>query len=285
MKKLSTLLGCVCCLTAFAQTNLVTDTLPDDAGLDLSSSLTAANVANVAVNAGQLSGWYADGTVITNVNDLLPLVVQSLTVETADGESVVLDANGIAAIDVSAGSFTFLDEEGEPVNTVTSWNDVIERINWSSVSNVPPANVASIPSASIQKEQLAFDPVAAGGEEGSIQFNAAGQISGNTNYFMHADTGKLAFNCEGGNIFRAYKDGAVTETNLIYVVRRYEDTAEVVLSQGGEEKIRLRGDGTMMVKGTLEVDALSLNGTGSEGTSGWFIPEEGDLSMGAFTQQ
>ena len=53
----------------------------------------------------------------------------------------------------------------------------------------------------------------------------------------------------------------------------------------GVETIRLRGDGSIYATGALEVGGLSLGGGGTSGSTGWFIPEEGDLSMGSFTQQ
>jgi len=122
--------------------------------------------------------------------------------------------------------------------------------------------------------------VAAGGAEGSIQFNEDGILSGNTNFFIHAETEKLAFNASEGNVFRAYKDSVLNE-NLIYVVRRFENTTEICLLEDGEETLRLRGDGSIYATGALQVGGLSFNDTEID----WFIPEEGDLSMGTFTQE
>jgi hypothetical protein len=53
----------------------------------------------------------------------------------------------------------------------------------------------------------------------------------------------------------------------------------------GEETIRLRGDGSVYASGNLEVGGLVLDGDGTLGSLRLYLPEDGDLSMGSFTQE
>jgi len=268
----------------FAQ-SLQTEMLPPGAGSDLLST-NAAQVAPLVVNIGQLAGITTNGVAIADVEDLLPLTVQSLTVQTPDGASVVLDAQGVLALDVTAGSLRFVDENGQPHGLARSWTEAADQIDWSSVTNRPPVGNSQIADGTIAPEKLSFTPLTgAAGAPGSIQFNENGQLAGNTNLFIHAETGKLAFYAQEGNLFRAFKGGEVSDANMIYVLRRYEDTIELCLLQNGEQTVRLRGDGSIYASGTLNVGGLSLGGGETSGSTGWFIPEEGDLSMGPFTQE
>ena len=124
--------------------------------------------------------------------------------------------------------------------------------------------------------------IAAGGQDGTVQYNLGGQLAGRTNYFIHAETGRLAVRPEAGSLLRFYNDGVIGEDSLVFALRQFANTAEIVMGQEGEETLRLRGDGSIQAAGRLSVGSLSVGG--ADGAS-WYIPEQGDLSMGQFTQE
>lgn len=96
--------------------------------------------------------------------------------------------------------------------------------------------------------------VAAGGNDGELQFNENGVLAGNTNFFMHPTEHKLAFRSQSGNIFRAYNSETIADTNLIYSLRNEDGTSVLRLRQNGEDTIRLSGNGDAYIKGNLQLD-------------------------------
>jgi hypothetical protein len=248
---------------------------PDEAGL----TFTNAGIRDVTVSAGQLSGVDPeDGSVITNAANLLPLKVQSLETsgDVLVGGSLSGDAAGLTGLDVeSAVAAGSISGDKLAAGAVTA-----EKIAAGAVLS------AQIASGAVQESHLGFNPKSvAGGEQGSFQFNQNGQLAGFEDFFIHEETGKPAFLARTENLMRFYKTAEVSDENLIYALRRFDDTTEICLFQNGAETLRLRGDGSIYATGALEVGGLSLGGGGTSGSTGWFIPEEGDLSMGTFTQE
>jgi hypothetical protein len=259
---------------------------------DVGMTFTNAGVRDITISAGQLSGVDPEtGLAITNSANLLSLKAESLETTgniTAGGEFVG-DGSGLTNLTVTSLSGTIPASSLPSSGTWNAAGVTIQNANLAGDIHVD-GDVLTISTnltvqGIIRGDGSGLSGVAAGGTDGAVQFNAAGVLSGNTNYFIHAETGKLAFNAKEGNLFRAFKDGEVSDENLIYVLRRFEDTTELCMLNDGVETIRLRGDGSIVATGTLEVGGLSLGGGETSGSTGWFIPEEGDLSMGTFTQE
>ncbi len=270
---------------------LETDRLPEGAGEILLDPASASAIAALVANIGQLAGLDLEGLDLEPA-DLLPLVARSLFIRTPGGGSVVLDAGGIRALRVSAPLFSFVGEDGEPVGEIADWTEALEQVDWSQVTNLPPRQsleASQIPEGIVQPEHLDFTPDAAAGAEGAVQYNADGRLAGRPDLFVHPETGRLAARTEEGHILRAYGDAEAQEDRLIYTVRRLGPTAEVVLLARGEPTVTLRGDGNAQVTGHLEVGRLSASRitVGGEEFLGVveYVPEAGDLSMGAFTQR
>jgi hypothetical protein len=151
------------------------------------------------------------------------------------------------------------------------------------VTNLPPVGSEQLQAGSVRAEHLGFDPDAAAGEEGAVQYNAGGQLSGHPDHFIHAQSGRPAIRVQNDDLIRAYRtDDSIEDDNLIFRVQReLGSTAAITLIRNGEETVRISGQGDVVVKGTLQAAGLSIDGTAGRAT--WMIPESGDLSMGAFT--
>ncbi len=259
---------------------------------DIGMTFTNAGIRDITVSAGQLSGVDPEtGAVITNSANLLSLKAESLTTvsNVTAGGKFIGDGSGLTNLTAESLSGTISAASLPSSGTWNASGLTIQNANLSGDVLVQGTslNVSSnlTVQGTISGNGSGLSNVAAGGADGSIQFNQNGQLSGNTNFFVHAETGKLAFYAREGNLFRAFKGGEVSDANMIYVLRRFEDTTELCMFKDGVETIRLRGDGSIYATGALEVGGLSLGGGGTSGSTGWFIPEEGDLSMGSFTQQ
>lgn len=261
---------------------------PGDYGL----TFTNAGIRDVTVSAGQLSGVDPEtGDAIGNSANLLPLKVQSL--ETAgdviSGGSFVGNASGLT--NFSASGLTGKIKAANMPSAGT-WNASGVTINNAKLSGTVQVAGETLTVSSnltvqgtISGDGSGLSQVAAAGPDGSFQFNQGGRLGGMPDFFIHPETGKPAFITREGNLMRFYKKTQVSDENLIYALRRFEDTTELCLFKDGMETLRLRGDGSIYATGALEVGGLSLGGGGTSGSTGWFIPEEGDLSMGSFTQQ
>lgn len=261
---------------------------------DLGLAFTNAGVRDVTVSAGQLSGIDPEtGAAITNSANLLSLKAESVTTVSniTAGGTFVGDGSGLTDLKATAVSGV-LPASALPVSG--TWNAsgvTIENASLSGTVHVAGDSLTVSTNLTVQGvisgDGSGLSRVAAGGADGTIQFNQSGQLAGNTNYFIHPESGKLAFTANRGNLFRVFRrTGDFSETNMTYVLRCYKDTTELCMFQNGEETIRIRGDGSIYAAGTLNVSGLSLGGgESSVGSVNWFIPEEGDLSMGTFTQQ
>lgn len=260
-------------------------------------TFTDAGVRDITISIGQLSGVDPEtGEMITNSVDLLSLKVNSLTtiddIITAAG-SFIGDGSGISNLNVSiaipAGSISAAQLAPDVAaaaitdTDIADWNAgkvLAQNIQISDGTVVVTTNLNV--QGTISGSGSGLNGVAAAGPEGSLQFNVGGVLAGNTNVFIHPENGNVAFFAKEGNLFRAFTGTEATDEGLIYALRRFGDTTEMCMFTNGVETIRLRGDGTIYASGTLEVGGLSIGGTTG---NGWFIPEEGDLSMGTFTQE
>lgn len=254
-----------------------------------------AEVAHHAISVGQLVGINPEnGQIITNAVNLLPIMVRSAYVAGAvNAGGFVGDGSGLT--NLNAGSVVgYLPISSMPTSGV--WNVsglTLQNANFEGPVSVGGQALDVESDLNVQGkltgDASGLSNVPAGGTDGALQFNEDGRLAGNTNYFIHAETGKMAFRSKGaqGNLWRAYKDngGGITDENLIYRVRRYKDTTELGMYQDGVEKIRFRGDGSAYIAGPLEVegDVTFANGV-TIGGDNWYIPESGDLSMGNFVE-
>jgi hypothetical protein len=121
--------------------------------------------------------------------------------------------------------------------------------------------------------------VAAGGSNGELQFNENGVLAGNTNVFMHPTEHKLAFRSSSGNFFRGYNSETISDNTLIYSLRNEDGTSVLRLRQNGQDKVVLFGDGSISFGGETRTNWPS----GGEGTSITYVPAQGDLAMGIYT--
>lgn len=164
------------------------------------------------------------------------------------GESVVIDSQGNA-------SFKNVEISGTVVGGQLSATNLSDGAVTAEKIATETITTTQIKDGSIQRADLG---AIAGGTDGSIQFNKDGKLAGYTNFFIHAETGKMAFHAKEGNLWRAYKRGVVAPENLAYVVRDHGDTVELCLLTDGVEGIRLRGDGTAYIAGDLQIDGQLL---------------------------
>jgi hypothetical protein len=253
-------------------------------------AFTNFGIRDLTISAGQISGVDPEtGDVITNSANLLSLKAESLTAvsNVTAGGSFVGDGSQLTNLNVNAFSGT-LNASSLPGSGV--WNAAGLTITNASLAGDVTVQSLTVSTnltvqGTISGDGSGLSHLVAGGTDGSLQFNRNGQLEGNTNFFIHATTGKLAFNAQEGNIFRVFKSDSASVADMTYVLRRFEDTTELCMFKNGVETIRLRGDGSIYAAGALEVGGLSLGGGETSGSTGWFVPEEGDLSMGTFTQQ
>jgi hypothetical protein len=212
----------------------------------------------------------------------MPLVAQSLTVKDDSGTVVVLDENGVQATRVQSAEIALGLDVGAAA--VTNWTDVLRHVDWADVTNLPPVSEEQIRNGSVQPKHLGFDPDAAAGEEGTVQYNASGRLSGHPDHFIHAQSGRPAIRVQNDDLIRAYRtDDSIEDDNLIFSVRREQGSADIVLLKNGEETVRISGQGDVVVSGELQADRLTVNGSMS--VTQWLVPEAGDLSMGPFVAQ
>ncbi len=277
---------------------------PDDYGL----TFTNAGVRDITISAGQLSGVDPEtGTIITNSANLLPIKAQSLE-SSADivaasnivaGGTFIGDGSGLTnlSVEVFNGTIQADQIEGGAISAsvmptsgvwnasgLTITNPVLagqiqvdgETLNISTNLNVD---------GTISGDGSGLTGLPAGGEDGELQFNDNGVLSGNTNYFIHPETGKLAFNSPEGWLFRAYS-GAVSNENMIYSVRNENGLSVVKLLRNGEENIRLSGDGDAMFSGDLQIggtvfgDGGGLTNLATQELDGRYIQQSGGVITG-----
>jgi hypothetical protein len=241
----------------------------------------------MAVSVGQLTGVHPeDGSMITNYYLLLPLMAQSVQVaDLVDAGYFVGDGSLLTNLDAGSVTGGRLPVAVLPISG--TWDAGGLVIHNASLSGALQGEALTITSnltvqGVISGDGSGLSDVAAAGEPGAVQFNEDGRLAGSTALFIHEETSRPAFFPEEGNYLRAYKDGTVSDENLILVLRQFGDTSEVVLRRDGQDTIRLQGDGSIHAAGALNVGGLNI-GVG-DGSHVSFIPAQGDLSMGPFTQ-
>lgn len=262
---------------------------PDDYGL----TFTNAGIRDVTISAGQLSGVDPEsGEVITNAANLLPIRAQSLE-SSADihaasnivaGGTFVGDGSGLTnlSVEVFSGTIQASQIEGGVLTAGVMPTSGVWNASGLTLSNPALAGRIQVSGdalsvstnltveGTISGDASGLTGVPAGGNDGELQFNEGGVLSGNTNYFIHPQTGRLAFNAPEGNVFRAYT-GSVADTNLIYSVRNENGIAVVRLIQNTNENIRFSGDGEAFIAGDLQVGG-QIVGDGS-GLTNLITPE------------
>jgi hypothetical protein len=259
---------------------------------DLDLTFTNAGIRDITISVGQLSGVDPEtGDVITNATNLLSLKAQAVetTGDITAGGMFAGDGSGLTNLNAESISGTL---PSSILPSAGAWNAAgltIQNATLSGDIQVAGETLTISTNLTVQGtisgNGSGLSDLPAGGTDGNLQFNEDGQLAGNPDYYIHSEAGKLAYKAQQGNLLRAY-NGEVTDANLVYVHRAYENTTEICMLNNGEETIRMRGDGSIYVAGTLEVTGgVTFGGEDSAGSTGWFIPEEGDLSMGTFTQE
>lgn len=237
-----------------------------------------------AISVGQLVGIDPDdGTMITGTVYLLPLMARSLyAAGVVDAGYFVGDGSQLENLDAQSLQGTISptampaagiwDASGLNIANARLSGDLqVEGEELVIVSNLRVQG-------SISGDGSALDNIAAG-NDGDLQFNSAGRLAASNNIFVHEGTGRLVLRSVDGNLLHVYREGVVDDGNLVFVLRDSGDTVELVMRRDGEDTLRLGGDGSITAE-NLNVGSLSV---GSGPSSGWFIPEAGDLSMGEFT--
>ncbi len=263
-----------------------------------SNDFRDAEIAHHGISVGQLVGVNPEtGQIITNAANLLSIMARSAYVAgTVDAGEFVGDGSGLT--NLNAGMVVgYLPVSSLPTSGVWNVSDLtLKNANFEGPLSVGGQTLDIDSDLNVQGmltgDASGLSNMPAAGLDGSLQFNSGGRLAGDTNYFIHAETGKIAFRAREGNLWRAYKRGEVLDRNLIYAVRDHEDTAELCLLTDGVEMIRLRGDGSAYIAGSLEVggDVTFANGVTIDGESSpygsdnWYIPEAGDLSMGPYVE-
>jgi hypothetical protein len=256
------------------------------------NDFTDASMANYGVSVGQLVGVNPEtGEAITNAVNLLPIMVRSALVA-GEVNAGLVSGDGSGLTGLNAGEIMgYLPVSSMPTSGV--WNVsglTLKNANFEGPLSVGGEALDVDSDLNVQGtltgDATGLSNIPAGGEAGSIQFNAEGLLEGNTNFFIHAATDRLASESADGIIFRAYKGNVIADDKLVYVVRRYNETSELSLLEDGQENIRLRGDGSVYIAGSLEVggDVTFAQGTNS-GSNVLYIPQSGDLSMGSYVAQ
>jgi hypothetical protein len=295
----------LCWVVACAVTNAADNPVIDETGINMGSNyvynlgyldvaaasndFTDAEVAHNAISVGQLVGVNPEtGQMVTNAVNLLPIMARSVF---AAGEVNAgwFAGNGGGLTNLNGGSIMgYIPIGSMPTSGV--WN--VSGLTFKDAHFEGPLSVGGQTlevgsdlnvQGKLSGDASGLSNVPAGGTDGSLQFNSEGRLVGNTNYFIHAETGKMSFHAKEGNLWRAYKRGVVSDETLAYVVRDYGRTVELCLLTDGIENIRLRGDGTAYIAGDLKVggDVTFANGI-TAGSNNWYIPESGDLSMGNY---
>lgn len=228
----------------------------------------SGGVTTVVIRANgmiQLTGQLlADGSGITNINGSTSITAGSIGADRLSSD--------IAAVSITTNDIANWNSGGVLASYVDMAGDAVQILTNLTVQGVLTGNGAGL------------SHVPAGGTSGSIQYNDNGELAGTEKLLVNDETGKFTISSTDENFFEVYKGDAAVSTNLVYILRRFDDTTEICLLRDGVEKVCLRGDGSVYVGGTLEVGGgLSLSNATT--STGWFIPEEGDLSMGTFTQQ
>lgn len=256
-------------LGAFAET--VTNNLDVQGGFvynhgminpgDYGMSFTNAGIRDVTVSAGQLSGVNPEtGEAITNAFNLLPLRAQSVEAGFFSG-----DGSGLTNLPVQAQVDAWIAAaSNSPAAAITaddiaSWNSGGMLASTLEVSG-GTVNIASnlTVQGTIHGDGSGLSQIAADGPEGAFQVKKNGKLAGTDKLFIHEETGKPAFYSENGNLFRAYKNGVVAETNLIYSLRTENNEAVLRMFKNGVETVKIKGDGTLELAGQLTADASGL---------------------------
>jgi hypothetical protein len=262
--------------------------------LDVAASTNDFNsveVAHQAISVGQLVGVNPEaGQMITNAVNLVPLMVRSAHVAgMVDAAGFTGDGSGLSNLDAGA-VVGYLPVSSLPTSGV--WN--VSGLTLQNATFDGPISVGGESmeigsdlevQGTLSGDASGLSNIPAGGTDGSLQFNSEGRLAGNTNYFIHAETGKMGYLSEGaqGYIWRVYRDDEVADENLIYVISRDGNTTEMRMLKDGADGIRLRGDGSAYIAGNLEIGGAITFGNGMvAGSENWYIPETGDLSMGNY---
>ncbi len=231
---------------------------------DFGMTFTNAGIRDVTVSAGQLSGVDpVTGEVITNALNLISLKARSL--ETS-GDIV------------SRGSFSG-NASGLTNLSASRLTGMIKA------ANMPSSGTWNASGITINNAKLTGGTVSAGGSSGSIQFNDNGILSGNPNFFIHPTEKKPAFRSPSGYFFRGYKSEPISDDNLIYSLRNEDGTSVLRLRENGQDKVVLKGDGSITFGGETRTTWPSGGGdsTNVVTTTFTYVPPQGDLAMGIYT--
>lgn len=267
----------VVCLSVYAES--VTNNLDINGGFiynhgainpgDIGMTFTNEGIRDVTVSAGQLSGVDPEtGAIITNAANLLSLKAKSLTAVSniVTGGRFIGDGSGLTNLNVDSLSGS-ISAASLPTSGV--WNAAGVTITNATLADSTQTSLTITSNLTVQGtisgngSGLTGVTAAAGGNDGELQFNDNGTLAGNTNFFMHPTEHKLAFRSPSGNFFRGYNSETISDNNLIYSVRNENGTSVLRLRENGQDTIRLSGDGTAYIKGTLKLDGqLIADGSG-----------------------
>ena len=259
---------------------------PGDMGL----TFTNDGIRDVTVSVGQLSGVDPEtGSIITNAGNLVSLKAESVVSinDIIAGGIFIGDASGLSNLNTIALS-GIIDASNLPVSGVwdasglTILNPVIGGNAFFSGEALTILSNLIVQGA-INGNIIDLSGTASSGTEGSIQINHDGKLSGNDEFFINQDTGSFSFTSED-NFFRIFRH-ETEDSDMICVLRTRGETIEMCMFENGVEKIRLCGDGSIYASGTLNAGGISIGGVQSTDRVNWFIPEQGDLSMGTFTKE
>jgi len=230
---------------------------------DFGMTFTNAGIRDVTVSSGQLSGVDPEtGEVITNALNLISLKAESLTTVSniTAGGTFIGDGSGITNLPVQAQLDALITVvSNSPAATITtnqiaSWNS-----GGTLAANVQVSGgIVNVSTNLTVQGAVHAESISAAGPEGSFQFKQNGKLAGTDKLFIHEGTGKPAFYSENGNLFRAYKNGIVAETNLIYSLRTEKDEAVLRMFKDGVETVKIKGDGTVHFAGQLIADGSGL---------------------------
>lgn len=247
---------------------------------DLGQAFTNEGVRDVLVSAGQLCGIDPEtGSVITNNLNLLPVVVQSLIAVSNIMVSGCFEGDGSGLFNLpAAGLSGVLPVSVLPTSGIWDAGDmVITNATFEGATSVCMDITSNlVVQGMISGDGSGLVNLAASGGEGELQFNRNGTLTGNTNYFIHPVANELAIRSQDRNIFSAYNDEDISDTNLIYALSNEYGTPVLRLRKDGADRLVFSGDGSITFGGETRTNWPSAG-------SLTYVPQQGDISMGVYT--
>jgi len=245
---------------------------------DVGMTFTNAGIRDITISAGQLSGVDPEtGAVITNSANLLPLKVQSITAASniVAGGMFVGDGSGLTnlSVDVFSGTIQADQIEGGALSSSVMPTSGVWNASGLTISNPVLAGQIQVSGESltvstnltvegtISGDASGLTGLPASGNNGELQFNDNGVLSGSTNCYIWPETGEMVFHAPEGK-FLVYHGTTITNENLIYSIQDENGISVVRLLQNTNENIRFSGDGEAMIAGDLQVGGI-LSGDGS----------------------